>query len=235
MALGVGRQGKNHHARCIAVQPVHQQRGGKHRLDTGQQAIGQVFALARHRQQPGRLRHDEQRLGPVAFKKGRPGRHGDEQEDPRPVRRPVQTEGNELLLRQARRPELEAGLVLACGILGTWFDSLLVATSWVGYPSGQISPFLAPYWIITMWMLFATTLNRSMGWLRGRLVLASVLGAIAGPASYIAGQKLGGIEFREPVFAIAALAIGWAVVMPLLMMLAERLDGFRVAESRGAS
>jgi hypothetical protein len=138
-------------------------------------------------------------------------------------------------LRQARRPELEAGLVLACGIIGTWFDSFLVATSWVGYPSGQISPFLAPYWIITMWMLFATTLNRSMGWLRGRAVLASVLGAIAGPASYIAGQKLGGIEFREPVFAIAALAVGWAIVMPLLMMLAERLDGFELAESRDSS
>jgi hypothetical protein len=129
-------------------------------------------------------------------------------------------------LRGAQRPDLEAGLVLACGIVGTWFDSLLVATGWVAYPAGQFSSVMAPYWIITMWMLFATTLNISMGWLRGKRLLAAVLGAIAGPASYYAGQKLGGIEFREPAFAVLALGIGWAFLMPLVLELAERLNGF---------
>ena len=135
-------------------------------------------------------------------------------------------------LRQARRPELELGLVIACGLIGTWFDSLLVAFGWVAYPSGQFRSFMAPYWIITMWMLFATTLNSSMGWLRGRLVLASVMGGVAGPMSYVAGQKLGGIEFVEFGAAIAALAIGWAVLMPVLTVLAERLDGFELARTR---
>jgi hypothetical protein len=135
-------------------------------------------------------------------------------------------------LRQARRPELELALVLACGIIGTWFDSFLVAAGWVTYPSGQFSSFMAPYWIITMWMLFATTLNQSMGWLRGRPLLAFVLGGVAGPASYIAGQKLGGIVFVEFWPAIVALGIGWALVMPILMVLAERLDGFGLARSR---
>jgi len=137
-----------------------------------------------------------------------------------------------LHLRQAERPELEAGLVLACGVIGIWFDSILVSTGWVGYPSGQLSPYLAPYWIVTMWMLFATTLNRSLGWLRGRYALAAILGAISGPASYIAGQKLGGIEFYNYWMALALLAVGWAIVMPVLMLLAERLDGFGPAVSR---
>lgn len=135
-------------------------------------------------------------------------------------------------LRQARRPELELGLVIACGVIGTWFDSLLVASGWVTYPSGQFSPLMAPYWIITMWMLFATTLNSSMGWLRGRYLLASALGGIAGPSSYLAGQKLGGIIFVEFWPAIVALSVGWALVMPLLMALAERLDGFELAMAR---
>lgn len=130
-------------------------------------------------------------------------------------------------LRQAHRPDLELLLVIAAGFIGIWFDSALVALGWVSYPSGQFSPMLAPYWIVTMWMLFATTLNRSMAWLKGRSVLAAVLGGIAGPASYYAGQKLGGIEFVEPTAALTALSVGWAIVMPLLMMLAERLDGFR--------
>ena len=64
-----------------------------------------------------------------------------------------------------------------------------------------------------------------MGWLKGRPALAALLGAIGGPASYIAGQKLGGIQFVEYGPAIAALAVGWAVFMPMLMSLAERFDG----------
>lgn len=132
-------------------------------------------------------------------------------------------------LRQARRPDLELGLVITAGIIGICFDSFIVAMGWVTYPSGQFSPMLAPYWIVTMWMLFATTLNRSMAWLKGRTTLAAILGGIAGPASYYAGQKLGAIEFVEPVAALSALAIGWAVIMPLLMIIAERLDGFQAA------
>ncbi len=130
-------------------------------------------------------------------------------------------------LRQARRPDLELGLVIAAGFIGIWFDSFIVAMGWVTYPSGQFSPMLAPYWIVTMWMLFATTLNRSMAWLRGRHALAAVLGAVAGPASYFAGQKLGAIQFVEPTAALTSLAIGWAVIMPVLMLIAERLDGFQ--------
>jgi len=138
-------------------------------------------------------------------------------------------------LRQARRPDLELGLVIAAGLIGVFFDSLIVAMGWVTYPSGQFNPMLAPYWIVTMWMLFATTLNRSMAWLKGRVVLAVILGAVAGPGSYYAGQKLGAIEFVEPIAALSALSIGWAIIMPVLMVLAERLDGFRPAAAKEQS
>lgn len=128
-------------------------------------------------------------------------------------------------LRQARRPQAELMLVVACGLVGIFFDSLLVVFGWVAYPSGQISEFLAPYWIVTMWMLFGTTLNLSMGWLKGRPWLAAAFGAFGGPASYIAGQKLGGIIFVDYYVALIALAIGWAVFMPLLLIVAERYNG----------
>jgi hypothetical protein len=76
-----------------------------------------------------------------------------------------------------------------------------------------------------MWMLFGTTLNLSMGWLKGRPILAAAFGAIGGPASYIAGQKLGGIIFLDYYAALIALAIGWAISMPILLALSTRLDG----------
>lgn len=128
-------------------------------------------------------------------------------------------------LKQARRPHIELGLIIVCGILGLFFDSLLVALGWVSYPSGQFSDVLAPYWIVTMWMLFGTTLNLSMGWLKGRPSLAAAFGAIGGPASYIAGQKLGGIIFVDYYAALIALAVVWAIAMPFLLALSTKLDG----------
>ena len=138
-------------------------------------------------------------------------------------------------LRQAERPDLELGLVVACGIIGAWFDSILAASGWVSYPTGQFAPSLAPYWIVTMWMLFATTLNRSMTWLKGRLALAAVMGAIAGPMSYYAGSKLGGIVFETPASAMVVLSVGWALIMPVVVLLSERLNGFDAAYARTRS
>ena len=127
--------------------------------------------------------------------------------------------------RVARRPFEEILLVISCALLGAGFDSLLVSAGWVTYTSGQFSTFIAPYWIITMWMLFATTLNVSMRWLRGRPKLAAFFGFYGGPAAYIAGQALGGIVLTNQVAALTALAIGWAAMMPFLMWLSENLDG----------
>jgi hypothetical protein len=110
-------------------------------------------------------------------------------------------------------------------LIGAGFDSILVATGWVTYKAGLFSNYFAPYWIIAMWMLFATTLNVSMRWLRGRPKLAAIFGFFGGPASYIAGQKLGGIVFNDELAALLALAIGWAIIMPILMRLSENLDG----------
>jgi hypothetical protein len=61
--------------------------------------------------------------------------------------------------------------------------------------------------------------------LRGRPRLAAIFGFFGGPASYLAGQKLGGIVFNHEFAALLTLAIGWAVIMPILIWLAENLDG----------
>jgi hypothetical protein len=125
----------------------------------------------------------------------------------------------------ARKPFEEILLLLSCALIGASFDSILVAAGWVSYKSGQFSAYLAPYWIITMWVLFATTLNVSMRWLRGKPKLAALFGFYGGPAAYVAGAALGGIVLVDKFAALTALAIGWAAIMPLLMWLSENLDG----------
>jgi hypothetical protein len=130
-----------------------------------------------------------------------------------------------LHLHNAARPQLEVMLIAACGLTGIVFDSLLVVQGWVTYPSGMFSQYFAPYWIVGMWLLFATTLNVSLAWLKGRWVLASIMGAIFGPASYVAGERLGGVALVDAQAALITLGAGWALIMPGLMALADRLDG----------
>lgn len=129
-------------------------------------------------------------------------------------------------LTQSSRWSQEIILVLFALIIGTLWDSLLVATDLLQYHHGLFHPEVAPYWIIAMWALFATTLNVSMRWLRGRWLIAGLFGAIGGPLAYYAGTRLGAVTMPDQSQALLALTIGWAVIMPVLMWIAERFDGF---------
>jgi len=135
------------------------------------------------------------------------------------------------------RRAAEALLLLSAIVMGLVFDSLLAGTGWVRYPSGAWVPGLAPYWILALWAVFATTLNVSMRWLHGRHVLAAVLGGVFGPLSYLGGAKLGGMTFLHAAPALTALALGWAVMMPALAALAVRLDrgAMGLAEQRAVT
>ena len=129
-----------------------------------------------------------------------------------------------LHLRTSRRPAAEARLVAFAILLGLVADSVLLATGWIAYPNGNWLPGLAPYWIVMLWALFATTLNVSMRWLHGRYLLAAVFGAVGGPLSYLAGARLGAMSFVEIGPAVVALAVGWGVIMPVLVLIASRLE-----------
>ena len=63
-----------------------------------------------------------------------------------------------------------------------------------------------------------------MNWMRGRYVLGGIAGAIFGPAAYRAGTALDAISIEaapEPWLMIAGI---WALALPLLLWLRERLD-----------
>lgn len=130
-----------------------------------------------------------------------------------------------LHLRWSQAPGRELALVMICAGLGAAFDSLLVAAGWVSYPSGQILPGVAPYWIVAMWMSFATTLNVSLRWLRHRPLLAAAFGAGGGPLAYYTGEKLGGIVLTDFTAAMLMLGLGWGLMMPALCALSRRFDG----------
>lgn len=128
------------------------------------------------------------------------------------------------------RPAQEARLVAAVCLIGFVVESATARQGYVSYPSGQPDPQLAPYWMVALWGLLAIALNVTMRWLKRRPGLAAVLGAIAGPASFASGVRLGGAEFIDATPALLTMACSWAVLMPALMWLSNRFDGVAVPE-----
>ena len=122
----------------------------------------------------------------------------------------------------ASRPAPELKLVMFALAIGALWDSVLVSSGWIVFASGMLIEGVAPPWILALWALFATTLNVSLGWLKNRLLVAALFGALGGPLSYWAGMRLGALQFAAPVPALIALSIGWGVMTPLLIIAARR-------------
>ncbi|WP_233217576.1 DUF2878 domain-containing protein [Trinickia dabaoshanensis] len=130
-------------------------------------------------------------------------------------------------LWRAPQPTREARVVAIVAIGGWLWDSALAAAGWLVYPGVAAAPAVAPAWIAALWAIFAVQLNVLFVWLRGRWVLAMLIGACAGPLSFRAGASLGAVRFAHPWQALAMLAAGWSLLLPLAVAIARRWDGVR--------
>lgn len=122
----------------------------------------------------------------------------------------------------ALRPRVELKLIAMTGLIGGLWETLLVRADWVRY-QGDLPDGWTPLWIVALWLVFATTLNFSLSWLKGRYVLASALGALGGPAAWAAGEKMGALQLQHGQQSLWVIAIGWLVIMPLLIALSDWL------------
>jgi hypothetical protein len=127
-------------------------------------------------------------------------------------------------LSLASRPTVEFSLIMLTGLIGGVWDSLLVIIGLIDYPGGMLVKDMAPPWIIMLWMAFATTFNMSLRWLRGHDSLSAVFGLLGGPLAWWAGQGFGALVLVQPIPALAALALGWGLLMPGLIKLSIYID-----------
>ena len=131
-----------------------------------------------------------------------------------------------LHLSTAPEPLRELRLIAVAALVGAAFESLLVASGWVKMDSALLLGGLTPLWMVALWVAFATTLNVSLRFLRSRYLLSAVLAAIGAPLAYIAGAELGALQWEQMLPALLLIGAGWALLMPLLLRLAQRFDGF---------
>ena len=70
-----------------------------------------------------------------------------------------------------------------------------------------------PIWMISLWLLFVSSLPLMQSLFNKKYALASLFGAIFGPLSYRAGTHFGTLEINGKI-AILTYAIFWSVYIP---------------------
>lgn len=107
--------------------------------------------------------------------------------------------------------------MLTAFVVGFVLDGLWAAGGWVTYASPSPALF-APAWILALWVAFAMTFNHSLRWMRGRLWLAALGGAIGGPLAYWGAERVfSAVALPSPPWtSFASLAISWAMAVPLI-------------------
>lgn len=119
-------------------------------------------------------------------------------------------------LSPQRRHPNDIKFVIYAAIFGLILDSLWQVTGLINF---QLSlPFIAPIWILLLWVTFALTFNHSLMWLKKKIWFASVFGCIGAPLSYLAGTRLNALSYPEgPLFISILLGISWALVTPFFV------------------
>ncbi|PKM21546.1 MAG: DUF2878 domain-containing protein [Gammaproteobacteria bacterium HGW-Gammaproteobacteria-14] len=106
--------------------------------------------------------------------------------------------------------------------LGIAFELLLIGSGLIRYEL-QWWAAMPPIWILCLWAGFAQTLNHSLAWLKNRLSLAAVFGAVGSVMSMYAGIRFGAAQAPEGLQPLLVVyALGWSMMVPALVWLAGR-------------
>jgi len=120
-----------------------------------------------------------------------------------------------------RRDALEVKLIALAAVIGMLVDSTLAISGQVRFAAAWPEN-LAPYWMLSLWIAFATTLNHSLRWLMVHPVAAALAGAVGGPLAYLAGAKLGALTIVAPATTLLLIAMLWTLAMVSLSMIVMR-------------
>ncbi len=117
---------------------------------------------------------------------------------------------------------VESDLIFKVSLIGFIFDTLLIQNHFI-YFEGSYPGYLSgvqPFWMTCLWLSLGACLNHSLGWLKSLIKWSSLIGAVMGTFSYLAGAKLGVLSFGSSQ-AVMATALGWALTLPILTLLSR--------------
>lgn len=112
------------------------------------------------------------------------------------------------------------GVALLVGVLVDSMLQYVDVIDFYGWALGALSPF----WLWTLWLLFACTLNGSLAFLKQMpRMMSACVGLVFGPLTYYAGAQLGAASLHVSLLHMACLGLAWMLALPLLLVLAQRI------------
>ncbi len=131
-----------------------------------------------------------------------------------------------LHLAVTRDPARELRRLAAVGAFGAALESAAISLGLYGYAGGWGVWWLAPAWVVAVWVLLASTFESSLASLGGRPRLAALFGAVGGPLSFLIGVRMGAAGFvAPPLVSLAALSALWAAALPLALVVSLTAGG----------
>jgi len=127
-------------------------------------------------------------------------------------------------LHPARKHASDIMLVCVAILLGLVIDTFLLQLDLYQFTYPFPVEGISPLWIILMWIGFALTVNHSMKWLELHALLPALMGAVFAPLSYLAGLRLGAIEyFADPLVVSAWISVSWAIALTILARIPNKI------------
>lgn len=116
-------------------------------------------------------------------------------------------------------PLFELKIIIITASIGYTIDCLLTVAGFFEFD--QVHG-VTPLWLAALWLGFCTTLRHSLSMFAEKLLISSLLGALAGASSYMAAAHLGVVQMGQSNLAsVLILALIWAVLFPCLMWISH--------------
>lgn len=91
-----------------------------------------------------------------------------------------------------------------------------------------------PPWLILLWVGFTGMSLIVFDWLRGKALLAALLGAVFGPITYFAGTRINAAEIIIAFpYAVTVYAVMWGLIMVLVSRLVTPILVAKAGETKG--
>lgn len=119
------------------------------------------------------------------------------------------------------KPRIVVALVIT--LVGSALDSVLMNMNLLILNPGAaitVGSFqISPFWYVCIWLQLALSVLVWARW-KAPMWLWAILGSAGGPLSFLAAEKMSAIKINYPIWAMALV---WAIAMPVMVRLAKSL------------
>lgn len=118
---------------------------------------------------------------------------------------------------------VELRLIALATITGFVVEIVQLASGTYRFPSGMMVAGVSPPWLLALWAQLATTFRYCLRGIVLRPARALLFGGLGGPIAFLAGERLGAVQFTSPLLpGLVRLSLAWLLALGIFSMAARR-------------